>query len=86
MIARSAWDRHEPSAKWGAQLAVFASAEVPTLAHKVCNQLVNLFILGVAQEFPLLMKQQEDLFLATQSLDTKPNQILEKSENFLLAP
>lgn len=37
-------------------------------------------------KFPLLMQQQEDLFLALQSPDTKPNQILEKSEDDLAVP
>ncbi len=34
--------RHEPSAGWGAQLAVLASGESLTIAHKVCDQLVDL--------------------------------------------
>lgn len=86
MVARSAGDRHEPSTRWGAQLAVLASAELPTLPHKVCDQLVDLFVPAVAHEIPLLMQQQEDLFLALKSPDTKPNRILEKSEDYLTVP
>lgn len=52
MVAWSAGDRHEPSARWGTQLAVLASAELPTLAHKVCDQLVYLFVPAVAHEIP----------------------------------
>jgi hypothetical protein len=65
---------------------VLASAELPTLPHKVCDQLVDLFVSAVAHKNPLLIQQQEDLFFALKSPDTKPNRILEKSEDFLLAP
>jgi len=65
---------------------MLVSAELPTLAHKVCDQLVDLFVPAVAHESPLLMKKQEDLFLALQSPDTAPNRILEKSVGFLSAP
>ena len=37
-------------------------------------------------KFSLLIQQQEDQFLALQSPDTKPKRILEKLEDFLLAP
>lgn len=40
--------RHEPSAGWGAQLAVLASGESLTIAHKVCDQLVDLSSQGVS--------------------------------------
>lgn len=52
VVARSAGDRHEPSARWGAQLAVLASAELPTLPYKVCDQLVDLFVPAVVHEIP----------------------------------
>ena len=35
-------------------------------------------------EIPLLIQQQEDMFLLLQSPDTKPNRMLEKSEHLLL--
>ncbi len=35
---------------------------------------------------PLLMQQQEDLFLALQSPDAAPNRILEKLVGFLADP
>jgi hypothetical protein len=86
VVARRTGDRHESSSRWGAQLAVLASAELPTLVHKGCDQLVNLFVPAVAHESLLLMQQQEDLFLALQSPDTVPNRILEKSVGCLAAP
>ena len=52
VVARSAGDRHEPTARWGAQLAVLASAELPTLSYEVCDQLIDLFVPAIAHESP----------------------------------
>lgn len=52
VVARSAGDRHEPCARRVAQLAVLASAELPTRPHKVFDQLVDLFVPAVAHEIP----------------------------------
>lgn len=52
IVARSAGDRHEPYARRVAQLAVLASTEMPTLPHKVSDQLVDLFVPAIAHEIP----------------------------------
>lgn len=42
VVALRAEDRHEPSARCGAQLAVLASGESLAIAPKVCDQLADL--------------------------------------------
>jgi hypothetical protein len=86
VVARGDGDRDEPTARRGAQLAVLASAELPTLPHKVCDQLVDLFVPAVVHESPPLMQQQENLISAMKSPDTVPNRIQEKSGGCSGAP
>lgn len=50
VAARSAGDSHETYARRAAKPAVLASAEMRTLTHKVCDQLVDLFVLAAARE------------------------------------
>ena len=39
-------------------VVVIAHVRVPTLVHKVCDQLINFFVSAVAHESLLLMQQQ----------------------------